>query len=206
MLDSAPDTDVARAFRAAYLSFAANNPTWANRHLELALKQSSQPAWSRDWFIGVLRELTFGPKVAIYPGRYDAIRPVLERLFGVDLPDFSADLARFQQSSGASQLLTVLQIQQILIDLGFDLGPWGADGRFGPKTSDAILSFQQLHGLGASGQVDLATQRALVDQRSASDTISEELKRRVEALVTLSVARSTREAASSDGDDGSGRT
>jgi hypothetical protein len=194
ILDEAPDTGVGQAFKAAYLSFAANNPTYADRHLKLAVDASSKPRWSLDWLIGVLKELTFGPGVAIYPHRYDAIRPVLERLYAVNLPDLAAELSRFSDAMGGGPVVTVVEAQKLLIELGFDLGPWGADGKFGKKTREALISFQQLHGLPAHGDLDAPTQKAMHAQRDAAESVTAELRRRVEAQVTLSMARLAREA------------
>src|SRR5690606_23339570 len=101
-------TPVQLAARAADRSCAANDPPWANRHLQKFMTgHQAVPMWTRDWLLGLLRELTFGPKVAIYPHRYDKIRPVLERLYGVKLPDFSDELKTWQRETGFRQLLTV---------------------------------------------------------------------------------------------------
>lgn len=165
-------TPVQLAARAAYLSFAANNPTWANRHLQKFMTEhQAVPMWTRDWLIGLLRELTFGPKVAIYPHRYDKIRPVLERLYGVKLPDFSDELKTWQRETGFRQLLTVDELQRALMALGYDLGPWGADGVAGPKTRQALLQFEKDAGVPAphqDGMLDEHTVPAL--ERALSGT------------------------------------
>lgn len=149
----APDTSVARAAKAAYLSFAANNPTWANTSLQKAHTATpALPAWSIDWFVAILKELTFGPQVAIYPHRYDAIRPVLEKLYGLNLPDFSKELAFWKGQTGFTQAFTAAQLQKVLIALGFDLGPKKADGVVGKKTREALLTFEQLNGVPAQHQ------------------------------------------------------
>lgn len=144
VLDQAPSTPVGRAFVAAYLSFAANNPTWANKHLQKALNDLGSP-WSIDWFIGVLKELTFGPKVTIYPHRYKAIRPVLEKLYWIDLPDMVEELRKWEGDQPHRFFYDTKEIQEALITLGFDLGPWGADGSYGKKTTEAVLVFEQMN-------------------------------------------------------------
>lgn len=53
-------------------------------------------------------------------------------------------------------------MQELLIRLGYDLGPRGADGRVGAKTRDAIMTFQRLHGLTADGLVGPQTRKALL--------------------------------------------
>lgn len=55
----------------------------------------------------------------------------------------------------------VRQIQQLLIDLGFNLGGFGADGRFGAETETAVREFQRTHGLTDDGRVGFATIDAL---------------------------------------------
>lgn len=76
--DGTDDEGYRGALRAAFISFSANNSVWANKHLLIAVKNLQSPKWSQAWCTGVLKELTFGPNVAIYPKRYNKIRPVLE--------------------------------------------------------------------------------------------------------------------------------
>ena len=46
----------------------------------------------------------------------------------------------------------ILDVQKLLVQFGFDPGP--LDGVWGPKTSAAVLAFQQVAGAPATGQVD----------------------------------------------------
>ncbi|MBO0349725.1 peptidoglycan-binding protein [Phormidium pseudopriestleyi FRX01] len=41
-----------------------------------------------------------------------------------------------------SQGEDVKEIQQILLNMGYDLGEMGVDGKFGPKTEAAVKNFQ----------------------------------------------------------------
>ena len=52
-------------------------------------------------------------------------------------------------------------MQEDLIDLGYDLSPYGADGYFGNKTTIAVKSFQSSHGLDADGYVGNQTKSVL---------------------------------------------
>jgi len=156
------------AARAAYLSFAANNPTYANQSLQSYVSEAGAAQWNSDWVVGMLQALTFDPGVIIYPARYDAIRPVIEKLYGVDLPDFDQELKDWHDGNAnrvpgypPSGMHTTKEIQQALIKLGFDIGPTGADGQYGPKTKDAVMVFQKLHGLKADGIVGVNTCAAL---------------------------------------------
>lgn len=197
LFDRAPDTGLGRAFRAAYLSYAANNPTWAARHLQRATLSTTAERYSEGWLVEVLKELTFGPKVAIYPHRYDAIRPVLERHFGVDLPEFATELRKFEAEQGA--VVSTADLQGILVDAGYDLGPAGVDGVYGPKTLEAMTSFQETHGLTPTGYPDRATRDALFAIRDAlleidSDDLDGRTRRRIKALVGTTIADMARRA------------
>ena len=55
----------------------------------------------------------------------------------------------------------VVECQQDLIQLGYDLSPFGADGKFGKKTEDAVRAFQASVGLPADGIVGKKTWAAL---------------------------------------------
>lgn len=153
---------------AAYLSFAANNPTIAANMLQAFAQNNGVHPNDRGWVIGLLKQLTFGPNFSIYPARYNAIRPRLEKNFGVDLPDFYSELQAWQREIGiepsdpeSHRLDTTKAVQEALSALGYDLGPAGADGIFGPKTRSAVIAFQQQNGLKVDGVVGRNTRRAL---------------------------------------------
>jgi len=55
----------------------------------------------------------------------------------------------------------VARIQQLLIDLGFALSAYGADGKFGTETATAVKAFQKSKGLNDDGRVESATIDAL---------------------------------------------
>lgn len=162
---------IGQAFICAYLSFAANNPARADRSLQEALRTwdgSKGPKWSPRWLIHILEKLTFFSGVTIYPHRYNAIRPVLERFFGIDLPD------RSEQLQG---LLSPAEIQSILVHkLGYDLGKSGpkgdgVDGAWGGKSRAALMDFERRNanlGLDGDGLPDPKTNEALLRVRDAA--------------------------------------
>jgi len=53
----------------------------------------------------------------------------------------------------------VMEVQSVLRDLGFDVGP--VDGLFGHKTYNAVVMFQEVHGLVVDGEVGPQTAQAL---------------------------------------------
>lgn len=55
----------------------------------------------------------------------------------------------------------VVECQEDLIRLGYDLSPYGADGKFGAKTESAVKAFQRASGLTADGIVGPKTWEAL---------------------------------------------
>jgi hypothetical protein len=149
-----PMNQIADAMYAAYVSFAVNNPSWASASLTKAV--SSMPGgvawWTPPHLIHLLKHLTFDPQVAIYPERYNAIRPVLETLYQVQLPDFAKELQAWSADTGLPTNFTTKQLQQGLIDLGYDLGPKGADGSYGKYTRDALFKFEQQNNVPAENQ------------------------------------------------------
>ena len=57
----------------------------------------------------------------------------------------------------------VAYVQATLMELGYDLGSWGADGDFGKKTEEAVKQFQKDHGLEPDGKVGEKTLQAMED-------------------------------------------
>lgn len=60
----------------------------------------------------------------------------------------------------------IIKFQNVLINLGYDLGNSGTmkngvDGKYGPKTKQAIINFQEKNNLTVTGKFDQATQNAL---------------------------------------------
>jgi hypothetical protein len=56
---------------------------------------------------------------------------------------------------------STLNIQRLLVAIGYTLTPYGADGIYGPVTEAAIKDFQRKNNLTVSGVVDAATMAAL---------------------------------------------
>jgi len=139
------ETPEAKAFVAAYLSFAVNNPTRADRHLGIAMHSTGHEIFTKGWFVDVLKELTFGPKLWLYPHRYNAIRPAIELLYRVDLPDIARDLELWNAKKGPP--LAVKEVQRALLRLGYDLGPYRDDGVYGPATQKALYAFAERSGI-----------------------------------------------------------
>ena len=63
------------------------------------------------------------------------------------------------------EYVTLLQTK--LIQKGYDLGKWGADGDFGSQTEKAVREFQEDHGLKVDGVVGASTWSAL-DERGTN--------------------------------------
>ena len=64
----------------------------------------------------------------------------------------------------------VTNLQQILIGLGYTVGPKGADGDFGKNTQAAVTKFQQDKSLDPTGEVNSATWTALCSATPSSST------------------------------------
>lgn len=137
---------VGEVFRAAYLSFAVNNPRRAGESLNAVVQQRGI-SWDKSWLFAVLHSLTFRPKIAIYPHRYNAIRKPLESMFGLDLPDLASDLQQWMKDTGFKGYLSTEDMQNALLELDYDLGPAGADGIAGEKTRAALMKFEEDAGV-----------------------------------------------------------
>ena len=146
---------VLEASYAAYLSFAVNNPTRAEKHLLIALNRWNG-GYEGTWLDVMLKELTYGPGIAIYPARYHAIKPVLEKLYDVKLFEGVGEISEWMVRH-AIKPMDVREAQELLINAGYDLGPWGADGKFGKKTKAAICALQHSCGLLQTGLLDSKT-------------------------------------------------
>ena len=82
---------------------------------------------------------------------------------------------------GAAPSTRVRRVQRILDRRGFDLGPPGVDGRFGPLTAAAVRRMQERYGLTADGIVGPKTRQLLrllaAASRSARRPRSQQLPR-----------------------------
>jgi hypothetical protein len=56
----------------------------------------------------------------------------------------------------------VKKAQELLISKGYDLAPYGADGKFGNKTLSAVKAFQKANNLGVDGIIGKQTWKALL--------------------------------------------
>lgn len=86
---------------------------------------------------------------------------------GLTNPHFSGDHVLESVAQGNGSLKrgargpAVRALQKYLISQGFDLGPAGADGSWGAKTTSAVSSWQNAHGLSADGVVGKNTLAAM---------------------------------------------
>lgn len=67
----------------------------------------------------------------------------------------------------------VKQLQQYLVQLGYDLGKWGTDGEFGDMTELAVKAFQREHKLDVDGQYGPKSHTAMLDALEADEPVVE---------------------------------
>jgi hypothetical protein len=78
------------------------------------------------------------------------------------------DTAAFYPVKSGCRGGAVRRLQTWLLDLGYDLGAYGADGVFGSATAAAVRAFQQQQGLTVDGYVSKRTWAALARARLAA--------------------------------------
>ena len=96
-------------------------------------------------------------------------RPNWDAVSGVSAADIAASAQAPSGSSGGSRILRrgskgadVMEMQEKLLKLGYDLGKYGADGDFGNDTYNAVVLFQKEHGLSpVDGEVGNDTAAAI---------------------------------------------
>jgi hypothetical protein len=197
LVKEAPDTPVGKALVAGLLSFCINNPSWAAKHCQIADENWQGARWTEDWLVHVMRQCTFGPRVAIYPHRWDAIRGPMERHFGLDLPDFSADLKKWEASAITDRpvlgkSLSTKEAQWILRHVLFcDLGRSGdnedgVDGVYGKKTKGAVEAVQVVSGLvEQDGWIGKDTLDVLLVAKEQWDNLSDDQRLEIEENAVL---------------------
>ena len=79
-----------------------------------------------------------------------------------DTPTGDIDVANYPLIKRGSNNEYVKKAQQILIKLGYDVGPYKDDGDFGSGTYSAVVKFQRDNGLDADGIVGKNTWAALL--------------------------------------------
>lgn len=74
------------------------------------------------------------------------------------------------RKGSAGEYVTLLQTK--LIQRGYDLSPYGADGKYGNKTAEAVKAFQRDNGLQADGICGKATWGAILEGQAELYTVT----------------------------------
>lgn len=85
---------------------------------------------------------------------------------GGDVPDYRPTLRKGDRGA----YVTLAQTE--LINRGYDLGKWGADGKFGNATLEAVKAFQHDVGLVATGVIEEKTWKALDGEKPILYTVT----------------------------------
>lgn len=137
------------AFRAVFISWAANNPKLAEKALNEL--NSKEIEFSEKWLREYCKKVV-GIGFDIYPDRLKKITPVVKKIYGLHLGKIKQD-TEFSSE----------KIQELLVGLGYDIGPSGVDGIIGKLTKKAIGEFQKNHNLPETKEPDKDTVDYLVE-------------------------------------------
>ena len=95
--------------------------------------------------------------------KFPYIANEINKRLGVDIPVEKRELHLGDKGED------VIQLQKDLIELGYNLDPWGADGDFGKDTDKAVRAFQKKSNLDVDGWVGkntyAAIEKALAEKR-----------------------------------------
>lgn len=91
LYDAEPNEGWVGAVRAALIQFAVNLP--ATVATAYRAYKSAAKKWGPDWSIGLIKAVTTAGPATLWAARYNAIRPILESLYNVNLPATAKDLA-----------------------------------------------------------------------------------------------------------------
>jgi hypothetical protein len=138
-----------RADCSGYVSAVLGLPAPGENTVTLVTKGICVPISKSEMIPGDLLMIG-GPGTAGAAGQYMAYR-----FKDVEMP--LGDRYLRQGNTGGD----VRDLQQLLLSLGYDLGPDGADGDFGPVTDRAVRAFQRAHSLEVDGIVGPLTLAAL---------------------------------------------
>lgn len=117
---SVPTTPWVEVSRAAYMSFSANNSVKSTTAYFKHARSCKCVKWSEEWTVGLLCELTFNPGIAIYADRYNRIRPVLEKLWGITLPKTAKDLPSRREMPTVPEVTVVPLPNPTPVDVVFE--------------------------------------------------------------------------------------
>lgn len=112
-------------------------------------------------------ELIFGDKHNWYRGEVAKIHAkTILHFFGIKYDHGKTEVVKgvktvLYSREHVNHGKAVKEIQEKLLKLGYDLGGYGADGKFGPATEKAVKAFQRDQGIQVDGVVGPVTMREL---------------------------------------------
>lgn len=126
-----------------------------------------------DWYLGEARSVLKGcVQTRLYERKPD-YWGIMDKYFDYGDADYVPawpELGEVILRSGMQDREDVKTLQQHLIDLGYDLGKWGADGDFGDATEMAVIAFQRANGCDPDGEYGPKTHAALMAVVEAMNT------------------------------------
>lgn len=141
--------------------FWSNSGASSIHHIGYLWKPVREDHPEGDWYIIEARGVMYGVVKTKLLSRKPNYWGFMDKYY--DYSDTAATVVVEPQTLGSRVLKNgsegddVKEMQSGLIQLGYDLGRWGADGDFGDQTEMAVKQFQKDHGLEATGKFDAPT-------------------------------------------------
>lgn len=138
-----------------------------------------------DWYLIEARGVIHGVVRTRLSDRDPDFWGIMDQVFDYGDADYvpaEPELGEVILKNGMMNRSDVRQMQINLLELGYDLGRWGADGDFGDTTEIALREFQKAHDCEVDGEYGPETHAAMMDALAARNDPAPEFSTKVKIV------------------------